>query len=244
MVDIVTPNVGFVEPVPESLMSDVDTYINNNWTKVEGMSHAPIVSSVPVAMTGYKAGDRIYVQSGGSHPYGIYLCMGGDSTWGSIWRPLTTVYGPWVRPGPVGTPNSVIADPTNFFINDSDSPLQYRMTRYGRVQWRGCVQAVTYWKDVSEAGGGYNLQVLKTFPRALWPGWRDPVSGVEYPSLPQLNSAAYPIGSAATVAQYSRVFWDATNKTFNWQVVRGSSTSIKKVFLSGSDYNIGTMGLS
>lgn len=238
-----TPNVGFVEPTESSVMSDVTTYLNNNWTKIENMSHAPIVSSLPVAMTGYKAGDRIYVQSGGSTPYGIYVCMGGDDTWGSIWRPVTTTYGPWSRPGPVGSPNSVIADTSNFFINDSDSPLQYRMTRFGRVQWRGCVQAVTYWKDVSEAGGGYNLHVLKTFPRALWPGWADPVSLVEYPVIPQLNSVPYPCGSQPGTAQYSRVYWDSTAKTFIWQVCRGSSTSIKKVFLSGSDYNIGTMGL-
>lgn len=241
---ITTPNVGFVEPTDDSQMSDVATYFNNNWLLVENMSHAPIVTNLPSDMTGYKAGDRLYVQSGVStQPKGLYLCVGGDDTWGSIWRPLTPKYGPWVRPGPVGSPNSVIADTSNFFINDSDSPFQYRLTQHGRVQFRGCVQAVSYWKDVSEAGGGYNLHVLKTFPRALWPGWRDPNSGTEFPCLPQITSAPYPVGSAATVAQYSRVLWDATAKTFIWQVVRGSSTSIKKVFLSGAEYNIGTMGL-
>lgn len=244
MNDIITPNVDFVEPVDGSNMSDVNTYLNNNWLKVQGMAAATNLNQIPDPFTGYNPGDRIYITPGGSQPSGIYVCMGGDNSWGSIWRPITARYGPWVRPGPVGSPNSIIADTSNFFISDSDTPLQYRMTRYGRVQWRGAVQAVTYWKDVSEAGGGYNLKVLKQFPKCLWPGWSDPSIGAVYPSIPQLTATPNPCGAQVTPAQYARVIWDYNTANFNWQVVRGGSTSIKKVFLSGSEYNIGTMGLT
>lgn len=244
MADIITPNVGFVAPVDTSPMSDVDTYINNNWTKAENtLGIAKIVSSVPdTDITTYKVGDRIYV-NGGSDPNGIYVCIEVNNYWGSIWRPVTPLYGPWRRPGPVITPNSVLADPVYYRIIDSDSPFQYRLTNTGTIEFRGCIQTdpangTAFWKLIGTVG--YNAPLFVYVPVSLRPGWIGTTSRPAVACNTQLSVAPYPVTNSGTEAQYAQVIWDSTQQTFVYRVF-SNVNAIKKLFFSAR-YNLTMAG--
>lgn len=251
MTDIVTPNVGLIEPVDNSPMSDIATYLGNNWTKIEAMAAAKIVSAVPDTDLTYQPGDRIYV-NGGSDPNGLYICLGQNAAWGNIWRPVTPRYGPWRRPGPVGNPNSIIIDTGTFKIVDSDDPFQYRLTNKGQVQFRGCAQVITgFWPDVTDTGvgTGYSYHLFKPMPRCMLPGWQDSVNPANSPSIafPQIKCCPYPMSSSPTLIQYAQVIYDSNIGSLNWvvRVVRGSggSFTITRLYFSGSQYSLGSMGL-
>jgi hypothetical protein len=240
MVDLLTPNVGFVVPEDPNDMKLVDKYLNDNWAKFEIPLGSPkIVTAVPDTDSSYKPGDRVYV-SGGSDPNGLYVCLGVDATWGTFWRPISPVWGPWRRPGPVANPNSIILDPSAYRIVDADSPFQYRLSNFGKIQFRGNIQRVTgTWPDVSVTG--YYPTYTTNIPECIIPGSIRVPSSLSKVSSPQIQSAPYPMSSSQTIAQSSQVIYDAGQRRWVIRVNTDGIANITKVFFSGAEYDIGDM---
>ena len=246
--DEATPNMNLILPGDNSPMSDVDTYLNNNFTKIKTFAGAKRVTAVPDTYTAsYNVGDRIYVTSGNTHPSGIYVCIGKDPLWGIFWRPLTNPYGPWFRPGPVGNPNSIIGATADFRIIDSDSPFQYRLTNKGSIQFRGCIQATGSLgtiPDVSVTGYAFD-NLFNVIPECIRPGAsRLSANPPSVPSKVRLQTAPYPVDASATVGQTSYIFFEPTSNKFVMQVNTDGASTITKLFFSGAEYFLGDMGFS
>lgn len=239
MVDIYTPNAGFLLPTDASPMSDVNSYLNNNWTKVEGMGAAKVVATVPDTDDSYAVGDRIWVPAGGADPPGIYTCIGMDFYWGHIWRPVTAPFGPWRRPGPVANPSSVIQDTSTFKIMDTLDPFQYRLTNKGKIQFRGCIQTVSgTWPDVTTFG--YYSTVLTTFPECIRPGAIRNGS-LTRPAFLSMQVAPFPVNSSTTTLQAAQAVWAAGLGNFYIRVFSTGLSTINKLYFSGCEYNLGDM---
>jgi len=242
MADIVTPNVGFVEPVDASPMPDVNTYLNNNWTKVESLGSAPVVTSVPaINNLSHNPGDRVFVANGNADPAGIYVCIGVDPVWGAYWRPVTARYGPFRRPG-VNT-NSVIFDPSLYQINDNLDPFQVRLTRHGRIQFRGSIRTVSgTFKTIDDVGGGYYTPITKPLPDFLQPGYN--YSSLSEQGEPQLLTAPFPVNSSPIVQQTSQCYFEAPSKCILYRIVSKPNATISALYFSGAEYDLGIMGLA
>jgi hypothetical protein len=239
-----TPNVGFNIPEDISDMKDVDTYVNSVWDKVENIfGSAKEVSSVPDQdLVNYKAGDRIYVVPGSADPVGLYICLGVDTNWGTFWRPITPVWGPWRRPGPVLSPSTILVDPTNYNISDTDSPFQMRINNKGRVELRGCIRKNSgTWPDVSSTG--YYATPFINLPEFLIPGSFRSSPQVNKPYSPQIRCAPYPVSSSPTIAQTANCIFDFNQRRFILRVNTDGAATITKVFFSGGTYNLGDMDL-
>jgi hypothetical protein len=237
-----TPNLGFNVPDDASAMPDVTTYVNSAWDKIEQtLGSAKEVSAVPDQDLTYKKGDRIYVIPGGADPTGLYVCIGSDSNWGTFFRPITPVWGPWRRPGPTLNPNAILTDPVNYRISDTSTPFQIRINNKGRVELRGSVSRVSgTWPDVSVTG--YYFTPFINLPEFLMPGsFRS--NGPNHASAPQIQTAPYPTNSNQTQSQTSQCIYDFNQRRFVLRVFTHSIATIQRVFFSGGTYHLGDMDL-
>lgn len=238
MPDNITAKYGFVSPDDSGDMKNTTKYLNDNWTRVKNGVKPTTLTAVPDSPTaGYIAGNRIYI-TGGTHPVGIYLCIGVDPDWGTFWRPITSKYGPWLRPGPVASPSSVLADTTNYLISDSDNPFQYRLTRNNTIQFRGCIKRVSgFFKDVTDTPGYSDTSIFKTIPSCIRPG----SSVTPYPAL--IQTCPYPGSSSPTLRYTSYMRFNPSNNKFLLQI-NTATAAITKLFFSGAEYSIGDMGFN
>jgi len=219
-----TLNYNFLKPDDLAQMSDVTSYLNNNWGKAADVPQTGVVNPLPDESSGIPVGSKFYsaVTGVGS----IYICVANDPAWGIMWRPIHTKYGPWKRPGAIGSPNSCLTDAL-YNITDLDAPFQFRLTNDGRMQFRGAINKISgNWPDV--ATSGYYPAILAPMPIKCMP---------KKTSI--MNPSLYPITSAATYfgAQCILDASDVSRIPFIRVWTNGASGN--RVFFSGCQMSIG-----
>jgi hypothetical protein len=100
MVYIQTPNYKFNEPIPPDTMADPVNQINNTWQKIDAAANPTIITAVAgvfaLPTTGYKVGDRVYVEDPGINSVNsTFVCLTDDPIWGNWWLPVQDQSTPW-----------------------------------------------------------------------------------------------------------------------------------------------------
>lgn len=151
-----TPNYKLNKPDPTSgdLMSDFDTWLNSNWTTLEGVA-APDSGTTLPTFGSYNLGDRFYKTDTRS----IYILICKDANWGWYWRPIHDAISPWVT-----VPNTAM-NIAGWGLNVvAGNPMQIALDNRGKVYWRGIIGPTsgTFARNTSH-------QVFKTIPNGISP---------------------------------------------------------------------------
>lgn len=126
-----TPNYGLAKPDVEAgeLMSDVATFLNNNWTALEGVAAPDSGTTLPQSGS-YKVGDRFYKTDTKS----IYILVCRDANWGWYWRPVQDAISPWFT-----VPTSAMSI-AGWTLNPTPAnPMAIALDNKGRCHWRGVI---------------------------------------------------------------------------------------------------------
>lgn len=114
-------------------MSDFETQINGNWTKLTAITTPPSGTTLPTTGN-YNLGDRFYKTDTRS----IYILVCKDSNWGWYWRPVQDAISPWF---PV--PDTAM-DISGWTLNPVASiPCAIALDNRGKCYWRGVIGTVT-----------------------------------------------------------------------------------------------------
>jgi hypothetical protein len=173
-----TPNYGMFLPSDPDSMKDVDTNLNNNWTKIENIPRVTSVASLPITDFSYSLGARVYHTGLKS----IFVLIAQNAAWGNFWKPIQAKYGPWIQPG-----NSIIANPGTYQFGFN--PIRYRISNTAKFIMSGSVDTIasTGYTDMTTALAPVGLNPL---PPAIAPSRRSVWAGSPYP---QTAGAANPI---------------------------------------------------
>lgn len=127
-----TPNYALAKPEMSDLMSDFDTWLNENWAKIEDAVSPPSGTTLPQAGT-YDIGDRFYK----SDTKSIYILVCKDANWGWHWRPVQDAISPWLT-----VPATAINNAAWTINPVGANPLAIAMDNRGKCYWRGVIGAV------------------------------------------------------------------------------------------------------
>lgn len=196
-----TPNYGMVLGTDDDQMSDVDTYLNSNFTKIQNAVGCPQLSVVPVTDFSYPLGSKIYYTPLKT----ILVLIASNSAWGNFWRPIQARYGPWTQPPSA----SVISNYGTIYTQSAaGNYFQYMLSNTGEIFLRGSVDAVDNTNGFLDRPSGASPGVFNNLPRAIAPNYRyieiaaidPPSSSLPKPSFAQIS--IHPTGA------FTNAFWN------------------------------------
>lgn len=127
MPDTFTTNYSFVKPDSSSLMRSFETYMNGNWTAIEGVVAPPSITGALPQSGSYNLYDRVYRTDDQS----IYILIVKDPLWGWHWRPVHAAISPWIQIRDFDIYETAAWD------NPAPSNLQVAFDNKGYMHWRG-----------------------------------------------------------------------------------------------------------
>jgi len=188
MADEFTTNYGFVKPDDLSLMRSFETYMNGNWTAIEGVVAPPSITGTLPQSGSYNLYDRVYRTDDQS----IYILIVKDVLWGWHWRPVHAAISPWIQIRAFDIFENAA------WNNPGPSNLQVAYDNKGQMHWRGFLQRTSamVW-NTTEA-------IFKDMPKGI------------YPSR-SFSYVADPVTAAVTASgfgmvQYARLFFSGADR--------------------------------
>ena len=135
-----TPNYQFNIPAPEDFMTDPVNQINNTWTKINGAANPTIITAVAgvftLPTTGYKIGDRVYVEDPGINSVNSsFIAITDDPVWGNWWMPVQDQSTPWRDVPAAAYPAA--------YSNFGGDAWQFMVTNRGQLHSRGSFRIVS-----------------------------------------------------------------------------------------------------
>lgn len=188
MADTFTTNYGFTKPDDTSLMSAFETYMNGNWTAIEGAVAPPSITGALPQSGSYNLYDRVYRTNDQS----IYILIVKDANWGWHWRPIHAAISPWIQ----------IRDKDIYensaWNNPVPSNLQVAFDNKAHMHWQGFLQRS------SPMVHNTTEQLFIDLPKGM------------YPSR-SISFAADPVTANVTASglgmvQYARLFFSGSDR--------------------------------
>ena len=125
-----TLNYDLNKPKPTDQMSDFETWLNANWTKLTSVNKFAVNLRNTLPTTGnFQPGDRI-INSQDNSPY---ICICNDPVWGIFWRPILAPISTWRSIG-----NGVLAN-LSYDLQNATRPFQCAIDNHGWIHWRGTI---------------------------------------------------------------------------------------------------------
>lgn len=189
MADEFTTNYGFVKPDDSSLMSQFETYMNGNWTAIEGVPAPPSITGALPQSGPYNLYDRVYRTDDQS----IYILIVKDASWGWHWRPVHAAISPWIFIDGLDIYENAA------WNNPAPSNVAVAYDNKGHIHWRGFISRATSmpWNSTD--------QIFKDLPLGM------------YPSR-SLSIVADPVNAAVTASglgmvQFVRLFISGADRS-------------------------------
>lgn len=151
--DTFTDNYGFTKPDDTSLMRSFETYMNGNWTAIEGVVAPPNITGALPQSGSYNLYDRVYRTDDQS----IYILIVKDVDWGWHWRPVHAAISPWIQIRDFDIYENAAWD------NPVPSNLQVAYDNKGHIHWRGFLQRS------SPIPHNVTEQLFKDLPKGMYP---------------------------------------------------------------------------
>lgn len=214
-----TPNYALAKPEDDDDMSDFDTWLNGNWTKIEDAVSPPSGTTLPQSGT-YNVGDRFYK----SDTKSIYILVCKDANWGWHWRPIHDAISPWF------TVPTTCLEIAGWTLNPTaTNPFAIAFDNRGKCYWRGVIGPVS-----GNISRNVSHLVFKTLPDGLRPRQRGAYM------LGHETLSAGGSGTARNAYQGARIFISDDPAAFQSVRCFGGTADFNRVYINGVNYAVGT----